>query len=143
MGYFATLGLAALIHGNNRAVQLTAKRLAEKAPRSFCRNTLLPLSQTDEAYDIIMDTAVNVTEEFVMGVAKINEMEYDVVLHICDRSQYSNEEVVVRLANEFLRMGTVQGRLYFDLTHPFLHTRFRSSLDMERFANEAAYGAAA
>jgi hypothetical protein len=140
---FTVLAIAALLHGTSRAVQQTAKKLAETAPRAFCRNTLLPLSKAADAYDIIMELAVFPVEEHLMGIAHIGESEYDVVLKITDHTLYNNETAVTMMAGEFLRKGIIQGRLYFDLTHPFLRRRFKSSIDMARFANEAAFGVAA
>lgn len=140
---FTTLAISALLNGTNDSVRHTAAKLAENATRSFKKTTLLPLADSAEAYDIIMETVVVPLEEAIFGTARYNGFEYELILRWTDASVYEHDVVMSLITSEFIKRGCVTGRLYIDVAHPYLKTNYKTSFDLNELSSySATYDAA-
>jgi hypothetical protein len=116
--FMTTLGLAAMIHGTNKAVCETATRLAKRAPGAVRKNTLLPLSQSSSAYDIIVETVVHAKEERILGKVWRDGYEYEIAVQMEPDYEYCVEEVFDLTLECFIKRGIVTGSLLISVISP-------------------------
>lgn len=128
-----TLALTALLNPSHEAVRNAAKQLIPHAPGSMRKSLLKPLSESKEAYDIVLEEIVYPTQERVIGTVFREGYEYDlVVIYRDDRPRYDTDEITALVTELFLKRGIVRGRLYLTFRHAYrLKEMFSDSVDLE------------
>lgn len=116
--YMVTLGLAAIIHGTNEAVRETAKRLADRAPGSIRKATLLPLSKSADAFDIINEEVVHAKIETVLGKVWREGYEYEIAVKMEPDYEYTVEEVFDLTLESFIKRGVYSGEIMISVLNP-------------------------
>lgn len=116
--YMVTLGLAAVIHGTNEAVRETAKRLADRAPGAIRKATLIPLSKSPEAFDIINEEVVHAKVEMVLGKVWREGYEYEIAVKMEPDYEYTVEEVFDLTLEAFIKRGIVAGEIMISVINP-------------------------
>lgn len=116
--YMVTLGLAAVIHGTNEAVRETAKRLADRAPGAVRKATLLPLSKSRDAFDIINEEVVHAKIETVLGKVWREGYEYEIAVKMEPDYEYTVDEVFDLTLESFIKRGVVAGEIMISVTNP-------------------------
>ena len=115
---FTTLAIGALLHGDNRTLQKIAANLAKRAPGSLRKNTLLPLSTSPYAHEIIMESAVYPVQEKVIGTARYNGEEYDITINWRHLLDYTAQEVLGDVADILIQRGFIHDRAYIEIIDP-------------------------
>ena len=115
---FTTLAIGALLHGDNRTLQKIAANLAKRAPGSLRKNTLLPLSKSPYAQDIIMESAVYPIQDKVIGTARYDGEEYDITIHWRHLLDYTAQEVLGDVADILIQRGFIYDRAYIEIIDP-------------------------
>lgn len=128
--YLTTLGIAALIHGTDQAVRNTAKILIKRAPGSIKKNTLLPMSQSHDALDIIMETVVYAKEERLLGKVWRDGYEYDIVVKMEPDYEYTVDEVFSCVLEEWIGRGVISGKIMICVANPLTGLNTTRELDM-------------
>lgn len=116
--YMVTLGLAAIIHGTNKAVCETAKRLADRAPGAIRKATLIPLSKSADAFDIINEEVVHAKIEKILGKVWREGYEYEIVVKMEPDYEYTVEEVFDLTLESFIKRGVVSGDIMIAVVNP-------------------------
>jgi len=116
--YMVTLGLAAIIHGTNKAVCATAKRLADRAPGAIRKATLLPLSKSADAFDIINEEVVYAKIEYILGKVWREGYEYEIAVKMEPGYEYTVDEVFDLTLEAFIKRGIVAGDIMISVINP-------------------------
>lgn len=115
---FTTLAIASLLSDDNRAVQKCAANLAKRAPGSLRKNTLLPLSQSPYARDIILESAAFPILDKVIGSAEYDGESYDIVANWRHTLDFTTNEVLGAVADILVQRGHCSGRVYTSIIDP-------------------------
>lgn len=136
----STLSIAALSGADNATIQQIAYSLIDRAPGAMKKSFLLPLAQSEEALDIVLEEMCFPQSEKWIGTARINDYEYDITLKWTDTLTYVQSEVVELIAAQFLQRGFTSGRLYLRFTHPQYRFEDSTSVDMQTFCDQTQMG---
>lgn len=137
---FTTLAISALLMGDNRSVQRCAANLSKRAPGSLRKNTLLPLSESRYALDIIMETSVFPTEDKIIGHVHHAGDEYDIVAKWRESFDYTIPEILGSIADTLVQRGFVDDRVHVSVIHPVyrgMHTDSISLKEHTRYRAES------
>lgn len=128
--YMVTLGLAAIIHGTNKAVCETAKRLADRAPGAVRKATLIPLSKSADAFDIINEEVVHAKIEMLLGKVWREGYEYEIAVKMEPGYEYSVEEVFDLTLESFIKRGIVSGEIMISVVNPLTGLNVTREINM-------------
>lgn len=128
--YMVTLGLAAIIHGTNKAVCETAKRLADRAPGAVRKATLIPLSKSADAFDIINEEVVHAKIEVLLGKVWREGYEYEIAVKMEPGYEYSVEEVFDLTLESFIKRGIVSGEIMISVVNPLTGLNVTREINM-------------
>lgn len=115
---FTTLAIASLLSDDNRTIQKCAANLAKRAPGSLRKNTLLPLSTSDYAHSIIMESVTYPVIDKVIGTAEYDGEHYDVVANWRHSLEFTTNEVLGAVADILVQRGHCTGRVYVSVIDP-------------------------
>lgn len=115
---FTTLAIASLLNDDNRSIQKCAANLAKRAPGSLRKNTLLPLSTSPYARDIVLQSATFPIIDKVIGSAEYNGEHYDVVANWRHSLDFTTNEVLGSVADILVQRGHCTGRVYVQCIDP-------------------------
>lgn len=128
--YLTTLGIAALIHGTDQAVRATAKALSERAPGSIRKATLLPMSKSEHALDIVLESIVYPQEERLLGKVWRDGYEYEIVVKMEPDYEYTVDEVFNSVLEEWVGRGVVTGKIMICVANPVTGLNTTRELEM-------------
>jgi hypothetical protein len=136
---FTTLAICALLNDDdNRAVQSCAKKLIKRAPRALAKNTLYPMADSLYAYTIVMDEVTFPEETRVIGTARREGYEYEIILKWREFIDFDYHQVVDLVAMEFIKRGFIDGRVYMSFVHPFIRRNYDTSAYLPDYARYSA-----
>lgn len=127
---FVVLGITALLHGTNKAVQDCCKKLMPNATGSVCKALLRPLAASKDALLIVMEEMVYPQGRRPMGVVTRDGVEYDVTYHYRHSPAINGNEITALVTQEFISRGIHSGRIYFRLNLFGVREEYTNSIDI-------------
>jgi hypothetical protein len=115
---FTTLAIATLLHDDNHTIQQVAANLAKRAPGSLRKKTLLPLSESRYAREILLESATFPTQDLIIGSAEHDGTTYDIEANWRHTLDFTVGEVIGAVADILIQRGLCDGRVYVSIIDP-------------------------